>query len=182
MGLSSRLGYQRGEQNLIQRWVVALASTRPVSAASRRLLPSVDRFVLEMTRGTSTLTSLATGLPVIWLSTIGAKTGNERTVPLLGFPLGEDLAVLGTHFGHATTPGWVHNLEANPDASVSYRGTEVPVRARPANDEEAGATWEVAAAAYPGYEEYAGRAPNRIIKVFVLEPDEIDVTLPGVGS
>ena len=126
MGLASRLGYQPGDQNLIQRWVIALASTRLVSAIARRILPSLDRFALRMTGGKSTVTSVTSGFPVLWLTTRGAKTGADRTVPLIGFPLDDDLAILGTHFGHETTPGWVHNLRANADARVAFRGLAIP--------------------------------------------------------
>ncbi|MGH8948759.1 MAG: nitroreductase family deazaflavin-dependent oxidoreductase [Acidimicrobiia bacterium] len=170
MGLASRLGYRPGDQNLIQRWIIALASTRPISAISRRILPSLDRFALRMTGGKSTVTSVTSGLPVLWLTTRGAKTGADRTVPLLGFPMDDAVAVLGTHFGSETTPGWVHNLEANPDAMVTFKGAEVPVRARSADPREESATWDRAATAYPGYQRYAGRASHRSIRVFILEP------------
>jgi deazaflavin-dependent oxidoreductase (nitroreductase family) len=182
VGLPSSLGYRPCHQNSIQRSVIALASTRRISAISRRILPSLDRLALRITGGRSTVTSVTTGLPVLWLTTRGAKTGAERTVPLLGFPLEDDLAVLGTHFGHETTPGWVHNLEANPAAKVAFRDAEIPVRARPADPGEESATWDRAAGAYPGYQQYAGRASHRSIRVFVLEPMEIDVSPPGVGS
>jgi deazaflavin-dependent oxidoreductase (nitroreductase family) len=174
MGLASRLGYRPGDQNAIQRWIIALASTRLVSGISRRILPSLDRFALRLTGGRSTVTSVTSGLPVLWLTTRGAKTGAERTVPLIGFPLDDDLAVLGTHFGSETTPGWVHNLEVNPDARVAFRGTDVSVRARPADPREKSVTWDRAATAYPGYQHYAGRAAHRSIRVFVLEPMQID--------
>ena len=182
MGLASSLGYRPGHQNLIQRWIITLASTRLLSSISRRILPSLDRLALRITSGSSTVTSVTSGLPVLWLTTHGAKTGAERTVPLLGFLLEDDLAVLGTHFGHETTPGWVHNLEANAGAMVAYRGVEIPVRARPADPREESATWDRAANAYPGYRQYAGRPSHRSIRVFVLEPLEIDVSPPGVGS
>jgi len=182
VGLASSLGYRPGDQNVIQRWIIALASTRLLSAISRRILPSLDRLALRISGGRSTITSVTSGLPVLWLTTRGAKTGAERTVPLLGFPLEDDLAVLGTHFGHGTTPGWVRNLEADPDARVSYGGTQVEVRARRADPSETESTWEKAAAAYPGYEYYAGRASHRQIRVFVLEPGEIDEEQPRVGS
>lgn len=183
MGLASDLGYERGRQNTLQRWVVALASTRPASAISRRLLPGVDRFFLRSTGGRHTLTSLSSGLPVIWLSTVGAKSKEKRTVPLLGFPVGEDLAVLGTHFGSESTPGWVHNLEVTPMAKVSYRGVTLRVLARAAGPDEAGEVWDLAADAYPGYRHYAGRAAHRAIRVFLLEAaDPVDDSVPGVGS
>ena len=182
MGLASSLGYQPGDQNVIQRGIIALASTRLLSAISRRVLPSLDRLALRVSGGRSTVTSLTSGLPVLWLTTRGAKTGVERTVPLLGFPLEDHLAVLGTHFGSETTPGWVHNLEANAGAKVAYGSVEIAVRARPAGPREESAIWDRAASAYPGYRHYAGRASHRSIRVFVLESTAIDVSPPGVGS
>jgi deazaflavin-dependent oxidoreductase (nitroreductase family) len=174
MGLHSRLGYERAEQNLVQRGVVALASTRAVSALSRKLLPSVDRFVLRVTNGRSTLTSVTSGLPVLWLTTVGARSGQKRTVPLLGFPVEDDLAILGTHFGSHTTPGWVHNLETTARAEVEYRGRKAQVEARPAEPAEASLVWVLAARVYPGYEQYAGRASHRVIRVFILETPGFD--------
>jgi len=125
--------------------------------------------VVAITGGQSTLTSLASGLPVLWLTSVGARSGLARTSPLLGFPLGEEMAVIGTSFGQKTTPGWVHNLEAHPDASAVYRGNEVRVVARRAESEETKLVWETAASAYPGYANYARWASHRQIRVFVLE-------------
>jgi deazaflavin-dependent oxidoreductase (nitroreductase family) len=169
MGLGTDLGYERGRQNVVQRWMASIASTRPGAALGRRILPTLDRSVLTLTRGRSTLTSLASGLPVLWLTTTGARSNEKRTVPLLGFPIGEDLAVLGTHFGSRGTPGWVHNLEAAPFAEVGYRDQRTRVRARRAGPDEEAAVWGQAASAYPGYEHYAGRAAHREIRVFILE-------------
>lgn len=169
MGLATDLGYERSQQHLLQRWIIALVSTRPMSAINRRVLPPIDRWMLRLTRGRSTLTSLGSGLPVIWLSTIGAKSKKRRTVPLLAFPVSGHLAILGTHFGSQSTPGWVHNLEAEPMAEVEYRQRSARVRARPADPGESDVVWDVAATAYPGYRHYAGRAAHRVIRVFVLE-------------
>lgn len=169
MGLANELGYRHRSPMRFQRGMVAIASTRPLSAVSRRLLPPLDRLLLAITGGRSTLTSLATGLPVLWLTSVGARSGLARVSPLLGFPLGEDMAVIGTSFGQKTTPGWVHNLEAHPDATAVYRGSEVRVVAREARSEEAKLVWETAAHAYPGYANYARWASHRRIRVFVLE-------------
>jgi deazaflavin-dependent oxidoreductase (nitroreductase family) len=90
-------------------------------------------------------------------------------VPLLGFPVADDLAILGTHFGSQNTPGWVHNLEATPFAVVEYRDQTSRVHARHAGPGEAETVWVLAAGAYPGYRHYAGRAEHRVIRVFILE-------------
>jgi deazaflavin-dependent oxidoreductase (nitroreductase family) len=169
VGLAADLRYSYRKPTAVQRWIIGLASTRVVSAFNRKLLPPADRLAVRLTRGRTTTTSLISGLPTLWLTTTGARSGRERTVPLLGFPRGDDLAVIGTSFGQRATPGWVHNLEARAEALVAHAGVEVEVCARPALPSEAELIWEQARRVYPGYARYAGWAPHRTIRVFVLE-------------
>ncbi len=129
----------------------------------------MDRAVLRMTGGNATVTSWLTGIPPLWLTTIGARSGHVRTLPLFGIPIADDLALLGTSFGQEATPSWVYNLEANPTATVSYRGVRIDALARPALTDEESFIWGRAASVYPGYAKYALWAPHRQIRVFVLE-------------
>jgi len=129
-----------------------------------------------MTSGRHTASSLLGGLPIIMVTTIGRKSGLPRSVPLIGLPSGEDLAVVGSNFGGARAPGWVHNLAANPMASVRYRERSSPVIARLADGDETKAVFAAGAQVYPGYGEYRQRASHRTIRVYVLEPTA------GVGS
>jgi deazaflavin-dependent oxidoreductase (nitroreductase family) len=147
-----------------------LASTRLMSAVSRTILPPLDSFVLRRSQGSSTATGWLTGLPALWLTTTGARSGLRRTVPLLGIPHGDTLALLGTRFGHRDTPAWVYNLVANPTVEVRYESRVVPARARPAQPEEEATIWATASRIYPGYAFYSDRASHRKIGVFVLEP------------
>jgi len=169
VGLAADLGYSHRKPTAVQRWIIGLASTRVMSALNRKLLPGADRLVVRLTRGRATATSLISGVPTIWLTTTGARSGRGRTVPLLGFPRGDDLAVIGTSFGQRATPGWVLNLEAREAAVVAHGGVQVEVCARPALPAEAELIWEQAQRIYPGYARYAGWAPHRTIRVFVLE-------------
>ena len=170
MGLAAELGYQYRAQNTLQRLVVKLASTRVVSAVMPTLLPPADRLTLRMTSGRATLSSVLSGLPPVWITTTGARTGMSRTVPLIAFPTGGDLALLGSSFGRHKTPAWVHNIENDPNVTVSYRGVSVPSKARSARPEEEPGIWDLAGSVYPGYLSYGERASHRRIRVFVLEP------------
>ncbi len=169
MGLAADLGYTQPAPGPLRRWVASMASMPLVSRVNSRVLPPIDRLTLRMTGGRATVTSLVTGLPVLWLTTTGARSGLPRTVPLLGFPVGDGIGLIGTRFGQSATPGWVHNLEANGHASLSHHGLEVTVRARAAGVEEAEEVWGRAASVYPGYSEYSARASHRRIRVFILE-------------
>lgn len=56
------------------------------------------------------------GFPVLLLTTVGAKTGNEHTHVLGGFPDGEGAwLVIASKGGAATHPAWFINLANNPD-------------------------------------------------------------------
>ena len=59
-----------------------------------------------------------------------------------------DLAVIGSNYGSGPTPGWVHNLEANPGAGVAYRDRRVAAMARRATDHETDQVFDAAAAIY----------------------------------
>ena len=103
------------------------------------------------------------------LTTTGAKSGQARTMPLVGTPFGTEIAIIGSNYGQERTPGWVYNLEADPSATVTYREASVDVIARRLDDADVDQVFEVAARAYPGYRHYRERADHRVIKVFVLE-------------
>jgi len=114
---------------------------------------------------------LMAGLPVIMLTTTGAKTGKNRTMPLLAIvPMDHDMAVIGSNYGQRPTPGWVYNLRANPEATVTHGSQSVEVTARSATDAETEQAFEAGAAFYGGFPEYRERASHREIEVFVLEP------------
>lgn len=105
------------------------------------------------------------------LTTVGRRSGQPRTSHLIATPYAETLALLGTNFGQETTPAWALNLEAEPRATVGYRGVTREVLARPATEHETNEVFTRAASFYPGYRHYRRRVGDtRRIRVFVLEP------------
>src|ERR1700747_1928172 len=87
-----------------------------------RAAPRIDRPVYRLTRGRHTFASLLSGIPVVMLTTTGARSGQLRTVPVLGLPTSDGLAVIASNFGQHQHPGWYHNLRANPEGSVAVDG------------------------------------------------------------
>lgn len=169
MGLLDELDYTVKPANRVQRMMQRFASSRPGSRVLQRTLYRLDKALFKLTGGRMTVPSLVTGLPVILLTTTGAKSGQRRTMPLVGVPYAEHLAVVGSNYGQRPTPGWVYNLEADAHATVTYRGRAVEVTARPAVGDEVDEVFELGAALYGGFGEYRGRAGHRVIRVFVLE-------------
>ena len=158
------------QANLLQRSLRRLGASGPGAWLFVRILHRIDRPVHRLMRGRHTFTSLLTGLPVVMLTTTGARSGAARTVPVLGLPTADGLVVIASCFGQARHPAWHHNLRANPDAIVAVAADERAVRAVEAHGERRARIWREALAIYPGWSQYERRAAHREIAVYVLEP------------
>src|SRR3954463_12101692 len=90
--------------NAFQRAMRGLAASGPGAPVFARVAHHVDRPVFRLTRRRTTFSSLVSGLPVVMLTTTGARTGKPRTVPLLGLPTEDGLAVIGSNWGRRGRP------------------------------------------------------------------------------
>jgi deazaflavin-dependent oxidoreductase (nitroreductase family) len=168
MGLIQAFDYPVSKPNAAQVTLQHVAATRWGAWFFSRTLHSVDQVLLRLSQGRVTVPGLATGLPIVTVSTTGARSGQRRTSPLVGVPAGDDLAVIGTSFGQARTPGWYYNMRTTPEVEVSYRNQTLKAVAREASDTERQAIWARARTIYLGYEAYARRITHRDIHVMVL--------------
>jgi deazaflavin-dependent oxidoreductase (nitroreductase family) len=107
--------------------------------------------------------------PVLLLTSIGRRSGQPRTAPVLFLADGERVVVIGSNAGNSKAPAWSHNLKANPDAEVQIKGERRLVRARVAEGEERAELWRKMNEQYAGFEDYDERT-SRDIAVFVLDP------------
>jgi deazaflavin-dependent oxidoreductase (nitroreductase family) len=103
------------------------------------------------------------------LTTIGRKSGRQVDTPIFYFPTGDAFYVIGSKGGAPEHPLWFRNLEANPQAWVSFPRSRIAVRARVADGEERARLWDAAARLYPPYNDYQAKAGSRKIPVVVLE-------------
>jgi deazaflavin-dependent oxidoreductase (nitroreductase family) len=155
--------------NAVQRAMRRLAASGPGSWFFAPVLRHVDRPVFRLTRGRGTLGSLVSGLPVVMLTTTGARTGKARTVPVLGLPTPDGLAVIASNWGRAHPPAWDANLRAEPTASIAIGRHRRRVRAVEAEGERRERIWREGLEVYPGWSQYAKRAGGRHFRIFVLE-------------
>jgi len=152
-----------------QKFVHRFLMLRPVSAFLAVVLHHIDAVFLKLTRGSRTLTEIV-GLPIIQLTTIGAKTGRPRTMPLVCLRDGEKIALIGSNFGRKHNPGWYYNLVANPKCTVHFNGRTSQYMARLAEGNEREKYWKRGLSYYKGYDLYKFRASHRVIPVMILEP------------
>ena len=108
------------------------------------------------------------GAPMVLVTHRGARSGTERTTPLVYLADGDDVVIFASKAGAPTNPDWFHNLVANPDATIEVGTETVAVRARVAEGAERDELFERQKAASPQFAEYE-KATDRVIPVVVLE-------------
>src|SRR6202020_1963246 len=69
------------------------------------------------------------GAPLLLLTSTGAKSGEERTTPVMYLPDGERMVIFASKAGAPETPAWYHNLRANSTATVEVGSEKVEVEA-----------------------------------------------------
>jgi deazaflavin-dependent oxidoreductase (nitroreductase family) len=109
------------------------------------------------------------GAPLLLLTTIGRKSGQPRTTPLIYLADGEDLVIVASKAGMDEHPLWYLNLVANPDVEVEIGHERRRLRARTANAEEKAWLWPKLVDIYADYAAYQTRT-DREIPVVILSP------------
>src|SRR3978361_262577 len=87
----------------------------------------------------------AAKMPVLELTTTGRKSGQQRSC-MLTSPLveGDTIVVVASRGGDDIHPAWYHNLVANPDVTVSWKGADAkPMHARVATADERARMWPI---------------------------------------
>ncbi len=121
----------------------------------------------ESSGGTSGTTMR--GMPVIILTTRGAKSGKIRKTPLMRVEHDGRYAVVASMGGAPENPTWYQNVVAHPRVELQDGPVRRDMVAHEATGAEKTAWWDRAVAAFPDYAEYQKRT-EREIPLFVLEP------------
>jgi deazaflavin-dependent oxidoreductase (nitroreductase family) len=172
MWLDRVVMYGHRQANRFRRVVRVTAAWGPISWFYARTLHHIDRIVFRASRGRATFVSWVAGLPIVMLTTTGAKSGRRHTLPLVALPEGDRLVVIGSNYGQERNPAWYYNLRANPRATVSFEGVAREVVARELEGEERDRHYERGIEIYPGWTTYRTRAAHRRIPVLELTPVE----------
>jgi len=123
----------------------------------------------ESSGGTQGNTLRDTGLPVIIVTSLGARSGNLRKTPLMRVEHDGSYALVASQGGAPTHPVWYHNLRAHPEVEIQDGPTKRTYTVRELSGDERTTWWDRAVEAFPDYADYQKKT-GRQIPVLLAEP------------
>jgi deazaflavin-dependent oxidoreductase (nitroreductase family) len=114
------------------------------------------------------------GQQIIWITTLGRKSGEWRRTPLMAVHEDDDptkpWVITGSNAGQAAVPGWVFNVRAHDAGTVEVEGVATPARFVEVTGDERDALYEQLATIWSSYRMYERNA-GRLIPVFRVMQD-----------
>jgi deazaflavin-dependent oxidoreductase (nitroreductase family) len=152
-----------------------LVAANPSASGASEYLPSPservrDQVALYEATGGSNGGELD-GLPVVVLTTAGARSGAQRKTPIMRVERDGVYAAIAAYAGNPQNPQWYYNLVAHPEAVLQDGAQVHRVRARELSGAEKQRWWDIADALNPNYARYRASA-GRDIPVLALDPAE----------
>ena len=108
------------------------------------------------------------GRPLLLLTTIGRKSGQPSTTPVMNFPDGDRFIVLASNAGAASDPDWYRNLVAHPEVTVEVGKETFQAIATVAEGEERGRLWTKALEIGPFFADHQAKI-SRTIPIVILQ-------------
>jgi len=109
------------------------------------------------------------GLPTLLLTSIGRKSGEKRTVPLVFLQNGKDMVIVGSLAGYDQHPAWYLNIRANPKCWVQLDRRKMTAVARDATDAERAELWPKLNALFPVWGHFQ-KQTDRPFPIVILSP------------
>lgn len=109
-------------------------------------------------------------MDVLYLTTVGAKTGQRRTTAVARLAEGDSWLIVASNNGAAEHPGWYHNIAAHPDEVwIEVEGSTARVEPAQLEGDERADAWRRIVARYPRFAGYEAKT-DRHIPVLRLVP------------
>lgn len=126
----------------------------------------INRKVIEQFRAGGEIESMRRER-LLLLTTKGAKSGTDRTTPMMFHPDGDRVVVMASNAGAPKAPDWYANLRANPSVRVEIGADAYPATATVATGDERARLWAEITGLYPFFLDHEQKA-NREIPLVVL--------------
>ena len=112
------------------------------------------------------------GFQGLILTTVGARSGAERTSPVGWWP-GPDGSwlIVAAANGAARNPAWYHNIAAHPDkVQIEVDGRRIGVKAEQLHGAERAQAWQQIAAAAPRFAKYQDKTDRELPVIRLVAP------------
>jgi deazaflavin-dependent oxidoreductase (nitroreductase family) len=129
------------------------------------------RFFNNMAAGRIRRSGKMLGFSALVLTTVGAKTGAERSNPVGWFP-GKDggWLIVASAAGATRNPAWYHNIAAHPDqVRIEVDGRTVPVTAEQLHGPERDEAWRQIVRAAPRFGGYQEKTDRQLPVILLTE-------------
>ena len=116
---------------------------------------------------------MMSGRPLLYLTTVGAKSGQPPTAVVMPFPEGDDAwLIVASANGAARHPAWLHNLAAHPDrVEIELEGRKTAVTPQTLSGEERATAWKRITRERPSFAECPAGHAVRVSDLPALRPD-----------
>jgi deazaflavin-dependent oxidoreductase (nitroreductase family) len=121
----------------------------------------INRLVVEQFRAGGEVQGMHRDRLVL-ITTVGARTGQTRTTPMMFHPDGDRLLLVASNVGAPRHPDWYHNLVANPRVTVEVGDETYEAVATPLDGEERDRIWTMLKETYPFFADHERSTPRTI--------------------
>ena len=159
------------DANPFHRFMRTFAATRVGVAVLRPTAHHLDRLVTKVSGGRSSFAELATGVPVVMVTSTGARSGASRTSAVYGIPHPDGLSLIASNFGGAKHPAWYYNLKAKPMITVEVGSQRFTALAAELDDPARAELWPELVSRYPTVGEHQARTGRQIPVLMLTRQD-----------
>lgn len=164
---------------MLQPLLKWMGATRVGVWTIKRVVAPLDRRLYRLTGG-RVLTAGRPVAPTLLLTTVGRRTGKQRTTPVFYLRDRDRIVICNVNPGFEQPNPWILNIRANPDVQVQVGARIEQVRAREATPQEIASYWPQLVQMWPAYDRHFERSGQRAI--FVLEPSGAKDEVIPTGS
>lgn len=125
------------------------------------------RLVEEFRASRGNLSGQYAGVPLLLLTTTGAKSGQQRVTPLVYLSEGGQIYVFAGNRGAPTNPAWYYNLVAHPNVTVELGSEQFEARAIVLDEAEGERLGNIQIQKIPALAELAAKVTRKVPAVLL---------------
>ncbi len=147
-----------------------MTSESTPARAVAQMLDFNAKVIEEFRANGGQVTGRFAGAPLLLLTTTGAKSGEQRTIPLVHSTDGDDIVIIASYAGSPKHPAWFLNIRANPEVTIELPDSTFTATARIPEGEERERIFAQQAAKMPQFNEYQQKTTRQIPVIVISRP------------